>query len=216
MDRKEIISMLTSLANILNRHKSTTSIFNSNFKIEREATIEEVSLVEKKLATNIPIQLKNFFLEVSGDLYFNYTYDEKLMELIKEEFRGVFSSSLILSLDTIVEAEESRKDWIENCYNNPSNEYDKVYYNKFAFISVKNGDLIAFDDKERVVYISHDDDDLHGKIIANDFNSFVDNYIGICMCGPECWQLENFMQDGVLDKNCTNAIKMRTIINKLK
>ena len=50
--------------------------------------------------------------------------------------------------------------WIDICYPDYNNPYDKIFHNKLAFQKVSNGDLFAIDLEEesygKIVYLSHD------------------------------------------------------------
>lgn len=44
-----------------------------------------------------------------------------------------------------------------------------------------------------VVYLSHEEGDLHGTVLGNDFADFIDRWSLIGFVGAEDWQLENFI-----------------------
>lgn len=69
--------------------------------------------------------------------------------------------------------------WIENVFSDPEDEYDVVWHNKLAFSEVGNGDYLAFDmsntEDAPIVYLSHDNGEGHGYILANNFIEFLNN-----------------------------------------
>ncbi|MNN71967.1 hypothetical protein D3C81_1879570 [compost metagenome] len=73
-----------------------------------------------------------------------------------------------------------------------------MWHNKLAFLEVGNGDYFAFDLNEEgtypIVYLSHDDGEGHGYIIAKNFIELIDNWSRICFVGSEDWQWLPFVQ----------------------
>lgn len=95
-------------------------------------------------------------------------------------------------------AEENRKSWVEGCFSNPDDDYDKIWHNKLGFMTVANGDIIAFDlndpnDDKKVVYLSHDDGEGHGVVLGENFNEYFSNLLLIGGCGNEDWQMMPFI-----------------------
>ena len=83
----------------------------------------------------------------------------------------------------------SRQGWVDVCYPDYNNEYDKVWHNKLAFYEVGNGDYFAIElEKEnygKIVYLSHDGGDAHGHYIADNFKDLLNNWskVGSCWRG---------------------------------
>ena len=76
----------------------------------------------------------------------------------------------------MLDFEESRQGWVDICYPDYNNEYDKVWHNKLAFYEVGNGDYFAIElEKEnygKIVYLSHDGGDAHGHYIADNLKIY--------------------------------------------
>lgn len=189
------------------------------FHKETVATIEEIEEAEKKLKISIPPSLREFFLKYSKKLEFFASLKDEFCENLPDELSSIFCASIEISLDSLIRTEESRQGWVEYCFTDENNEYDKVYYNKLGFIGVMNGDIIALDlnDKKEdhsVVYLSHDEGEGHGYILGNSFNEFLENYIAIGLCGEEDWQMLPFIKDSTsgINPNCPNAITYRKLV----
>lgn len=181
------------------------------------ATKEEVEELEKNLSQNIPTSLKYFLLNFSKELSFRAFLPDDCE--LPEELEEIFSACFTISLDEILDGEESRKNWVNSCFEDPDNEYDKVWHNKLGFMTVENGDVIAFDlldDKEdkKVVYLSHDDGEGHGWVLGDNFASYLEKLILIGGCGSEECQMTPFCQDSTsgIDPYCENAKNYRKII----
>ncbi len=218
MDYEKYAKELLNLSNIYQKYKRDVLYGEFGYELDDVATIEEVQKIEEELQVKLPNELKEFFLNFTKDLYFFCPFNNQLQNKMTGELKQIAHASLIISLQHLYNSEMSRRAWIENCYNNPDNPYDKVYYNKLAFMSVGNGDLIAFDlqqkEEPKVVYLSHDDHQIHGYTLGNSLNEFLDSYLNICLCGLEAWQFESFINDSVsgIVKDSQNAKILREII----
>ncbi len=66
------------------------------------------------------------------------------------------------------------------------------WHGKLAFYETGNGDLIAFDLAEdrygQVVYLSHDDGEGHGYVLARDFRDLLARWLPLGCTGGEDWQ----------------------------
>ena len=89
------------------------------------------------------------------------------------------------------------KDWVDECFSNIDDEYDKVWHNKVPFIDVSTGDMIAFDTSQKdencpIIYLNHDGSDFHGHKLAENFVEFITTWSNIGGVGTEDWQFEPF------------------------
>jgi hypothetical protein len=97
----------------------------------------------------------------SSGVIFDYSIEG---EEPPEKLSGIFSGGTADGLWDFKSTHilnEGIKEWQKECFSNPNDEYDKVWYNKTGIQSVPNGDVIAFDiiensDTFPVVYLSHD------------------------------------------------------------
>lgn len=101
-------------------------------------------------------------------------------------------------MEELLLAEGNRKSWVEDCFSNPDDDYDKIWNNKLGFMTVPNGDIIAFDlsdpnDDRKVIYLSHDDGEGHGIVLGEIFEEYFSNLLLIGGCGNEDWQMMPFI-----------------------
>lgn len=166
-------------------------------RIERPATSEEIAQAEMELGVKLPHHFKKVLMEFSKDFDLRWFLPENLEA--PEEFRSIFSGRFHWNLSLLSQMEEGRKGWIENVFPDPANAYDAVWHNKLAFCEVGNGDYLAFDMKNpeeaAIVYLSHDDGEGHGWILANHFIELLENWSQLAFVGSEDWQWVPFTAD---------------------
>lgn len=188
-----------------------------SFVKEPAATMQELQKLESDLDCTLPESLKQTFLQFSKAVSFCASLPDEFE--LPHELREIFSAQFTFSLDEMMNAETSRKNWAEECFSNPDDPYDKVWHNKLGFMTVDNGDVIAFDLEDentdkKVVYLSHDDGPGHGYVLGSNFLEYFNNLLLIGGCGSEDWQMEPFMEDtqSGLKPDCENARLYRKLI----
>ncbi len=199
------------------------------------ASEREVEKVEAKLGRPIPASFRSVLTGYSSHLELRwflkkspkprrfgnffptlYRREEKLREWIDppEQFEGIFSGYGYWNLNSLINLEKERQDCVEICFPNIDDPYDCVWHKKLAFLTVGNGDMLAIDllvQEGPVVYLSHEDGNLHGTVLGKDFADVIDRWSLIGFVGAEDWQLENFIhpETNWLDPNGENAIAWR-------
>ncbi len=107
---------------------------------------------------------------------------------------------------------------MEVCFPDITNDYDRVWHNKLAFQEVGNGDLIAVDlhpeQAGKIVYLSHDDGEGHGLVLAASFRDFIERWVQLACTGGEDWQWLPFINEGIegLDPAGVNAGVWRALL----
>ena len=137
---------------------------------------------------------------------------------LPEELDGIFSGNLHWGTKFIVDFNKDKDGWIKEVFPNPNDDYDKIWHNKFVFQEVGNGDYLGIDMNDdnygKVVYLSHDDGEGHGYIMANNFEELLNNWSKIGFVGAEDWQWLPFVENsnsGILP-DCSNARKWKELI----
>lgn len=186
------------------------------YKKDIIATQEEVIKLEEKLGTSIPVSLRDTFLKMSKAIEFSAFLPQDFS--FPKELKGIFSAYFTISLNEMMEAEESRRSWVDGCFSNVEDDYDKVWHNKLGFMTVGTGDVIAFDlsdskEDKRVVYLSHDGCESHGVVLGETFADYFDSLLLIGGCGNEDWQMMPFINNlKGLDAYSENANTYRKLI----
>ena len=131
----------------------------------------------------------NFFIQIEG-------------AKPQGEYSQIFSAGYeeIWSFEDLGNLKEHYDSWVESCFEDPTNDYNKVWHNKTPIIRVATGDLIAFDTSVTttelpVVFLSHDGSDFHGKRLGYNFIDFISRWSNIGCFGPEDWQFGPFYND---------------------
>lgn len=216
MSYSKLIKSLELLKETLNSSNSKAILH-----VDVAATKEEIEETERKLRTQLPNSLKEFFSTVSKDINFFIDLDETLLKEIQKnkKFFDIGLFELNISLSGIIDAQDSIENWVNECFFNPEDDYDKVWHNKLGLMCIGNGDVIALDllsdkDEPNVVYLSHDDAEEHGWILGLNFESYITNYVGIACSGLESWGTAPFITDPKIgiDMMCDNAIAFRQLL----
>lgn len=154
--------------------------------IDKPATEAELAEVEETLGRPLPAELRQFALAVSRKITFNWYLPEDYH--LPEPLCELFSGGLDYDVSELPEHEDGRAGWQASCFPDASDLYDIVWHNKLAFHSVPNGDYLAFDAEGRVIYLSHDDGQGHGYVMASSFPDLLTRWIPLGCPGPEDWQ----------------------------
>jgi hypothetical protein len=185
--------------------------------VGKPASEHHIMVIEDKLGYRIPESFREVLLNFASKLDFGWELNDCID--LPKEFRGIFAGECSWNINDLIDIDDERKGWVKECFPDPDNEYDRVWHNKLAFISVGNGDKIAFDlDKypeyTPVIYLSHDDGEGHGYVLGNDFKDFIDKWTLIGCPGSEDWQMIPFVDTNTsgINPNSENAIKWRKLI----
>lgn len=214
MNYKKIREQLKKL---IQSYKSICDCDDVNFKLEEPATESEIKQIEEQIGMPLPKDLREFFLHFSKECELSVFLPEDFK--LPAELRNIFSACFIISLDEVTVAEASRKGWIENCFPDENDEYDRIWHNKLGIMTVGNGDVIALDIGENpenpsVIYLSHDDGEGHGYILGETFSKYFESLLFVGACGNEDWQMLPFCDDkkSGINPDCKNAETYRKLI----
>lgn len=163
--------------------------------LEPPATRRQIADVESVLGVEHPSAFREVLLTVSSHVEFQwFTGDRQFARPFHENFSG----DLHWSLDRMVEIETARRRWCISAFPNPADPYDSVWHDKLAFYEVGNGDFLAFDLASeiygQVVYLSHDDGEGHGYVLAQDFRDLLARWLPLACPGGEDWQWLPFVR----------------------
>jgi len=168
----------------------------SDLTIKKPISEKAFEILEKELNLEYPKDFKEVLTKYSSGILMDWQIEG---EETAGEFREIFCGAgrgYLWDFDTLRDDYKNIKGWITECFSNPEDEYDKIWYNKIPFLDVPNGDVIAFGDKtgngNQVVYLSHDGSDFHGQILGDNFIDFIDKWTQLGCIGTEDWQFEPF------------------------
>lgn len=183
------------------------------------AAPETITALETGLGTPLPPSLRGFFLHYSGKLIFSAFLSDAFCAGLPAPLRGIFSAGAEISPEGIAVAEAARRGWVQSCFSDPGDAYGGVFHGKLGLIAVGNGDVIACDlhdgqEDHRIVYLSHDDGEGHGRVLGRSFGDFLERWAAVGLCGPEDWQWLPFIggAEAGLDPACPNAAAYRRLV----
>ncbi len=185
-------------------------------EVGEPATHAEIDEVEARLGFPIPSTLREAFVSVARSVRWSWRslHDDPF----DGPFEGIFSGGLDWSLDGLVAGHHDYVDWVENCFSNPDDPYDAVWHRKLGFAHVPNGDIISVDlDPQQtgaIVYLSHDDGEGHGYVLADSLGDLLDRWVPLACPGPEDGQWLPFVPHdfGPIDPAGDNGSAWRQLI----
>jgi hypothetical protein len=154
----------------------------------------EVVSVEEELHVRLPSSFRQVLTLFSAQVSFRWFLSDSIG--LPAAFREIFSGDCKWSLPQLAKLEARRKVWVQTCFPNPADEYDKVWHGKLVFSEVPNGDLLALDlvlPSAPVVYLSHDHGEGHGYQLGANFSDFVNRCTLLGCPGAEFCQMLPFV-----------------------
>jgi cell wall assembly regulator SMI1 len=173
------------------------------------ATEVEVRALENELGRTVPPSFRRVLTQISSHVEFRWFAPRDLRFL--PPFQSNFSGDLHWSLKFTLQFDRGKDGWIEQVFPNPEDSYDAVWHDKLAFFEIGNGDLLAIDldpsKYEQIVYLSHDDGEGHGHVLASNFEALLSSWVPLFCTGGEDWQWLPFTSSKTsgIDENCPNA-----------
>jgi hypothetical protein len=184
----------------------------SALSIEPPASETALTGIEKELGRPLPFELRQFAATVSRRITFRWNLPEEFK--LPQPLRQIFGGGLDYGVSRIPEHEKGRAGWQAECFPDANDPYDKVWHDKLAFHDVKNGDYLGFDPDGRVVYLSHDDGQGHGYVMASSFPDLLARWVPLGCPGPEDWQWLPFVSSplsGVLPDSVNATHWLRVV-----
>ena len=176
---------------------------------EKPATELELFDIENKLSYKLPTDFRNVLLTLSSHCEFKWFLPDNFE--LPNELRQIFCGEIHWGLQYILQFNENKDGWVKDVFPNAEEEYNKVWHNKFVFQEVGNSDYISIDltpsNSGKVIYLSHDDGEGHGFVMANSFTDLLNNWTKLGCVGGEDWQWLPFCENKTsgINPNCENA-----------
>lgn len=160
------------------------------------ATEVEVAEVERQLGLAIPPSFRRMLLAYSArvDIQWQLPHSTEIEWQSQDSgrpgwYHQIWAGECRWDLYELVKLQAIYKGWLADCWTDPDDWYGGVWYNKFPFLEVGNGDLVAIEmgvpDCEAVVFLSHDDGEGHGYWLGADFEDYVDRLSRLGCPGAE-------------------------------
>jgi hypothetical protein len=209
---KNWINHWKSLLNTCIKHDVIGFDGNENpvFYFDFPAKEIELSYIERETGISIPSSFRSILQNFSKSISIQWKLQEN--DLPPDPFDDTKWGELRWDFRELPDLIRVYNDWKSECFDNPENPYDAIWYNKYPFAEILNGDMLAIDlnsSQGSVVYLSDDGATKHGYHLGNSFEDFITRYSQIGCVGYECWVWEPFAPNGILDPDCENAFAWR-------
>ncbi|KAA9000685.1 SMI1/KNR4 family protein [Affinibrenneria salicis] len=184
--------------------------------IDAPADDEQILRLERQLGGLLPASLKTALRVFSSRVDFRWSLPSDLT--LEKPLHQIFSGGVRWSPAWLQQCNDEKNVWVSEVFNCADDPYDRVWRNKLAFQAVGNGDFLAIDTgsphSEAVVYLSHDDGDGHGRVLAPDFITYLLLSSRLGAVGAEDWQWLPFIspQSGGLDPDGASGRAFRAAL----
>lgn len=214
MNHEQWISLLKIVLNQIQRLGGDID----SLIIKDPISVIEINKVENQLGMSIPLSYKKVLLKYFSHLEWGWYFPDDFS--LDDKFQDIFGGRGVLALSELVECENMRQELVQDVFNDSADSYDQIWHNKLAFFNVGNGDLFAFDLNKNevdppVVYLSHDDGEMHGFILGNNFIDFMNKWSKIGFVGGESWSLLPFVdsQNSGINLEGENVKEWQVLLN---
>jgi cell wall assembly regulator SMI1 len=207
------MKLVQSLQSFLDNVKLTGADVR-DIRVDPPASEDEIQQIERELGITIPSELRNTMLQVSSHLEFKWFLNDDFE--LPQELRAIFCGEIHWGLDLTANLIGEYKGWISSVFSNPEDPYDVVWHDKFPFQEVGNGDVLSIDRDGQVVYLSHDDGEGHGYVMAESFDDLLSRWVPLGCVGGEDWQWMPFTNGmtTMIDPQCEAALTWKSLIDR--
>ena len=179
---------------------------------------QDLASIESALGVAIPSSLREVLLNHSRRVAFHWSLPDEVVDELPSEVDSIYSGQLDWSTESLVSLNKHKDDLVETFAPDPSDSFDALWHNKFAFASSPGGDIFAISNTgeadQRVAYLSKSDNPGHGYFLADDFKDFLQRFSRLGCPGSEGFQWLPFAKDpdSMLDPESDNAKLWRDAI----
>lgn len=175
-----------------------------------------VAKAEKQLGLTFPPRFRRFLTTSCGGMRFDWSLDDDQEITLPGERETIVGGELSWSFkDFVADNKRMRQTLAEG------DEYMLEFMgrDKVPFASTPNGDMFAVglsgDAEDKILYLSHDIDDIHNYVVAADIDDFFARYAPLGFAGPEYWIWEQFTnkRTTMIDPTSKNA---RTFLARIE
>ncbi len=156
----------------------------------------DVTALEVELGIQFPPDFKEVLVHFAGGVTLQWHMGEDNPGGIYREIFSGGGRGYLWDFDRLKDLYDYYLGWMDAVFAQQQKEADPTWLKKIPFINVLNGDMIAFgeatDEGHPVVYLSHEQSDLHGYPLGKNFVDFMNRWSNIGCIGTEDWQLEPF------------------------
>ena len=204
-----------TLESILNR-LSSRGFDTRPLVFDRPASADELADLESRLGFGLPPKFRSLLQQYSRHVEFRWFTPDGVDFAMP--FQSNFSGDLHWSLEFTEQLNADKNDWIKTVFPDPEDPYDAVWHNKLAFYEVGNGDYLAVDlapeRYEEIVYLSHDDGEGHGHVMAANAIELIRRWVPLGCAGGDDNQWLPFTdsRQSPIEPNSDTAEKWRWIL----
>jgi hypothetical protein len=160
-----------------------------SIRIEPACSLQQINECEKQINCVIPIEIKNFLLNVSSEIELEWN-----VRFREQEYSALFGDQIWSSFRFGVhEFQEEYENWSAWKYEKIL-DHSYTYDDLFPLVSLGNGDYLAHAVTEEIIYINHDDINLDRRL-SKSVLDFFKTWATLGCPGPDWDCIEEFFDE---------------------
>lgn len=181
------------------------------------ASVETLDRIEKALGYAFPLSMRKFFEEKSASFGVSWTLKESRYKV--DGYSDIYYGEFILNFTELYHLLQAKKEFLKHVWDEKDErimDWLNPYRTCVPMMELRNGDTLLMgvgDDKhQEIVYFMHDALDgggdwykKHARILAENFEDFLDRWSQLAFIGPEHWVVEPFLGQGGIDPTGEHA-----------
>ncbi|WP_166824706.1 SMI1/KNR4 family protein [Thalassoroseus pseudoceratinae] len=203
--------MIETIENLFSALQSSGFVTN----LEVEPPLREVPSHIAEIP--LPTQLIEFYHNVAGRIHGRYC--RSLQPEDQDRFGASFLGDQLIggpqlfSPDELISTKIEMLRWALESWVVEDADERMCWTLSIPFAAMANGDYLAFDEYEQVVYL---DSDGESFILEADFGEFWEKWERLFFIGPELWMFEPFWSEyGLIIGNLENVARFREVFQSL-
>lgn len=195
-----------------------TRLRNSGFEISDYSIADPHAWMPGEVdGISIPLELLNFYRTECGAVRTRFirelTPDQRAAFANTIDDNALAGGPVLLGLKDLAAACQEAHHWAKSTWIAESPVQRTWWTTSLPFCGMMNGDYLAIDREQRIVYLCHDEDSF---VLADDFATFWSLWERIHFIGPEWWVLQPFSDEsGRLGGDSSNVTPFRNAFAQL-
>lgn len=179
-------------------------------------SMADVEAIEAVIARRLPLKFRDFILRECGGINVWWRFRDDAEVRLSGETESISRGSFEFNTNSLLQGNPQFSEGYS------PNVYEKQYIGEdvLAFAGTPNGDqfavILAGEQADKIVYLSHDLEEIHRYVVGCDFAEFLFNFARLGFVGPEFWVFQQFTNGLTtpIDANSPSAHEFFTCLQR--